>query len=313
MASSKPSGDKFMTYAVYAGVTVATAVVVWWWWRRGKSTQSRTLIDPDLKYAVPLIDKEIVSHDTRRFRFGLPSTSHVLGLPCGQHIYLSAKIDDKLVVRPYTPVTSDERDRGYFDLVIKVYAANVHPKFPEGGKMSQHLDGMALGQRIDVRGPAGLLTYAGGGSFHIRSSKKEPPREVQARRVGLIAGGTGITPMLQVIRQVLESGDDPTELWLLFANQTPGDILLRDQLEMTATQHSQQFHLWFTVDRVPAGTDWAYSTGFVDADMLRAHMPPGATDPDTLILVCGPPPMVSFACLPNLKQLGYTEQQIFVY
>ena len=37
----------------------------------------------------------------------------------GKHIYLSAYIDGNLVVRPYTPVSSDD-DVGYFDLVIKV-------------------------------------------------------------------------------------------------------------------------------------------------------------------------------------------------
>ena len=47
----------------------------------------------------------------------------------GQHIYLSAKVDGSLVVRPYTPVTSDE-DLGHMDLVIKVYFKNTHPRFP---------------------------------------------------------------------------------------------------------------------------------------------------------------------------------------
>ncbi|XP_015705610.1 NADH-cytochrome b5 reductase 3-like [Coturnix japonica] len=42
-----------------------------------------TLKDPEVKYALRLIDKEEVSHDTRRFRFALPSTDHVLGLPIG--------------------------------------------------------------------------------------------------------------------------------------------------------------------------------------------------------------------------------------
>lgn len=41
------------------------------------------------------------------------------GLPVGQHVYLSARVNDQLVIRPYTPVTSDE-DKGYFDLVVKV-------------------------------------------------------------------------------------------------------------------------------------------------------------------------------------------------
>ena len=38
----------------------------------------------------------------------------------GQHIYLSARIDGQLVIRPYTPVSSDD-DKGYMDLVIKVH------------------------------------------------------------------------------------------------------------------------------------------------------------------------------------------------
>ena len=40
-------------------------------------------------------------------------------MPPGKHVYLSARIDGSLVIRPYTPVTSDE-DLGYVDLVIKV-------------------------------------------------------------------------------------------------------------------------------------------------------------------------------------------------
>lgn len=39
----------------------------------------------------------------------------------GQHIYLSARVDGNLVVRPYTPVSSDD-DKGFVDLVVKVQA-----------------------------------------------------------------------------------------------------------------------------------------------------------------------------------------------
>ena len=86
---------------------------------------------------LPLVEKEHLSHDTRRFRFALPSKDHVLGLPVGQHITLRYKQPDgKVVMRSYTPVTSDDT-LGYVDLVVKIYFKNVHPKFPQGGKMSQ--------------------------------------------------------------------------------------------------------------------------------------------------------------------------------
>ena len=49
----------------------------------------------------------------------------------------------------------------------QVYFKNVHPKFPEGGKMSQHLESMSIGDFIDVRGPNGLLVYEGKGSHEF--------------------------------------------------------------------------------------------------------------------------------------------------
>lgn len=48
-----------------------------------------------------------------------PHPSSLLSCVPGQHVYLSAKVDGKLVVRAYTPVSSDE-DQGYVDLVVKV-------------------------------------------------------------------------------------------------------------------------------------------------------------------------------------------------
>ena len=73
-------------------------------------------------------------------------------------MWKTPKVNGKLVVRPYTP-TSRVDQVGHVDLIIKVYFKDVHPKFAEGGKMSQHLDGMDVGQSIDFRGPNnGLLT-----------------------------------------------------------------------------------------------------------------------------------------------------------
>ncbi|XP_050775922.1 NADH-cytochrome b5 reductase 3 isoform X1 [Gopherus flavomarginatus] len=267
-----------------------------------------TLENSEVKYPLRLIDKEEISHDTRRFRFALPTREHILGLPVGQHIYLSARINGNLVVRPYTPVSSDD-DKGYVDLVVKIYFKGVHPKFPDGGKMSQYLDSLKLGDTIDFRGPSGLLVYKGKGTFAIRAEKKSEPVLKTVKYVGMIAGGTGITPMLQLIRAIMKDKDDPTVCQLLFANQTEKDILLRSELEEVQVQHPERFKLWYTLDRAPE--NWDYSQGFVSQDMLREHMPP--PQDDVLILMCGPPPMIQYACLPNLEKLGYTKDMRFSY
>uniref|UniRef100_A0A672JDN3 NADH-cytochrome b5 reductase n=1 Tax=Salarias fasciatus TaxID=181472 RepID=A0A672JDN3_SALFA len=267
-----------------------------------------TLQDPNIKYALRLIDKQIVSHDTRKFRFALPSPEHVLGLPIGQHIYLSAKVDGKLVVRPYTPVSSDD-DSGYVDLVVKIYFKDVHPKFPEGGKMSQYLEGLKLNDTIDFRGPSGLLVYRGRGAFDIQPDKKSAAERKTAKHLGMIAGGTGITPMLQIITAVMKDPQDRTVCHLLFANQTEKDILLRPELEEIQVNHPERFKLWFTVDRAPE--DWEYSRGFISEEMVRDHLPPPGDD--TLILMCGPPPMIQFACNPNLDKVGHSESRRFTF
>lgn len=273
-----------------------------------KSRPAITLEDPDVKYPLRLVDKEIISHDTRRFRFALKSPDHVLGLPIGQHIYLSAKIDGNLVVRPYTPVSSDD-DKGFVDLVVKIYYKNIHPKFPDGGKMSQYLESLRIGDTIDFRGPSGLLVYKGKGSFAIRPDKKSDAVIKTAKHVGMIAGGTGITPMLQIIQAVMKDPKDDTVCYLLFANQTEKDILLRPELEEIMANHSTRFKLWYTVDRAPDG--WEYSQGFINEDMVRKHLPsPGN---ETLILMCGPPPMIQFACNPSLDKVGHSNDRRFMF
>jgi len=303
------SDDKLKLVPVLVGVgVVAVSAILAKIILDKKKGKKVTLVDPNVKYALKLIKKIELSHDTRLFRFELPSPGHCLGLPIGQHIYLSARINDSLVVRPYTPTTSDE-DLGHMDLVVKIYKANVHPKFPDGGKMTQYLDNMNIGDSIDVRGPSGLLVYNGRGVFDIKPDKKSAGKEVKVGQVSMIAGGTGITPMLQLVRAVFRDPEDTTCLSLLFANQTEDDILLRQELEEVQKQHPDRFNLWYTVDRPSEG--WTYSSGFVNSEMIeKALFPPSG---DNLVLLCGPPPMINFACSPNLDKLGYAQSNRFSY
>jgi cytochrome-b5 reductase len=96
--------------------------------------------------SLTLIEKENLSHDVIRFRFSLGSDTAVLGLPIGQHIsFRYTDADGKLVQRSYTPTSSDT-DTGFVEFCIKIYFKNVHPKFPDGGKMSQYLYGLNIGK-----------------------------------------------------------------------------------------------------------------------------------------------------------------------
>lgn len=307
--------DQVLTAPVLIGISVVVITVLFLVINSGGSNGDRkprkfpkTLQDPNLKYPLPLIEKEEITHDTKKFRFGLPSSSHVLGLPIGQHVYLSAKVNGNLVIRAYTPVSSDE-DQGYVDLVVKVYYKNTHTNYPDGGKMSQYLNDMKIGDTIDFRGPNGLLVYNGKGQFGIRPDKKSEPKVRKFRHVGMIAGGTGVTPMLQLIRSIIADPADNTKCSIIFANQTEEDILLRKELDEAHRNHPDKLNLWYTLDKPSEG--WKYSKGFVDAAMIKDHLPPPAND--VLIVMCGPAPMIQYACLPNLDKLGYKTDNTFAY
>lgn len=286
------------------GIILLTSIILIFF-ITGSKKEAPVALNKDEYIPFPLIDVLDISHDVKRFRFALQSPKHKLGLPVGQHISLKY-VDEQgnEVQRSYTPTSSDD-NLGYVDFVIKVYYP-LPPRFPEGGKMSQHLAKLKIGEAILMKGPKGHLDYLGKGKFTIKKLGEKEPTFYQKKKIGMIAGGTGITPMLQVIRAILKNPEDKTELWLIFANQTEEDILLRKELEAIP---SERFHLYYTLDRPPA--DWKYGSGFINTAMCRDHLPP--PDPDTMIFVCGPPPMIKFACEPAFKELNIQPKDWFSF
>lgn len=201
-----------------------------------------------------LKEKNNTSHNVAIYRFSLPKPNDILGLPIGQHMSLSAMLDVKdkegnmkhqEVVRSYTPISSDE-DLGFFDLMIKSYPT---------GNISKHMATLNIGDVMKVKGPKGAMVYT--------------PNMV--RHFGMIAGGTGITPMLQIIRAInrmrpKNGGKDKTKVDLIFANVNAEDILLKDQLDDVA-KNDPDFRVHYVLNNPPDG--WDGGVGFVTADMIK--------------------------------------------
>jgi len=137
----------------------------------------------------------------------------------------------------------------------------------------------------------------------------------------MIAGGTGITPMLQVLHEILRNSDDHTEVSLLFANVSEDDILLKQELD-TIAKRKKNFKVYYTIDKQKT-KHWKGGVGFITDEMIKTHMPPPSAD--NLIFVCGPPGFmkhVSGDKAPDytqgevaglLKKLGYSEPQVFKF
>lgn len=117
-----------------------------------------------------------------------------------------------------------------------------------------------------MRGPKGAFVYTPG----------------LVRAFGMIAGGTGITPMLQIIRAIVKNPADKTEINLIFANVNEDDILLKDDLDELAAKHSN-FNVHYVLNNPKEG--WTGGVGFVTPEMIKAWCP--APAPDVKILLCG--------------------------
>ncbi|CAE6521334.1 unnamed protein product [Rhizoctonia solani] len=256
------------------------------------SKKRTPVLDPKEWKEFPLIEKIEVSPNTAIYRFGLPDPNDILGLPIGQHISVQAEIGGKDIMRSYTPTSSDD-DRGHFDLLVKASRIDAcknatvithHFQTYEQGNISRYLSLLKIGQKVRIKGPKGQFNY------HPSLS----------RELGMIAGGTGITPMLQIIRAAMKNPLDLTKISLIYANVTKEDILLKAELDDLVARYPSRFSVYYVLNNPPEG--WDGGIGFVTKDMIEKHLPP--TDSNIKVLLCGPPPMMN-AMKKHLDDLGY--------
>lgn len=222
-----------------------------------------------------LTDKQELAKGIWRFVFALPTPTSVLGLPIGQHIGIRGPVGDETVFRSYTPV-SNNRDLGRLELLIRIY--------PDGKLGAGYLSQLQIGDQVDIRGPKGAMRY----------------RRGMSTKIGMVAGGTGITPVYQLIRAICEDPADETEISLVYANRSESDILLRKQLDRFSRESNGRFKVHYTLDQPPQG--WQGGEGRITKEVLEERMP--KADPSVKILLCGPPGLIN-ATKNNLVELGY--------
>ena len=141
--------------------------------------------------------------------------------------------------------------------------------------------------------------YFSGPQFKIGSK-----RIIEPNTIGMIAGGTGITPMLRIIEELLQ--DSNLKINLIYANQNPNEIILRKVLDGYTLKYPENFHVWYTVDNTE-DKNWEYSIGFVNKQMIQNHL----RSKMDLVLLCGPPIMINRVCKPVLKELGHKDIYCF--
>lgn len=240
------------------------------------------------------------SYNTKVLRFALPTGDSKCNLPCASCILVKyTDTDGKDVIRPYTPISRVDQT-GYFELLVKKY---------KNAKMGTYLHNLKKGDRVQVKGPI----------------VKIPIKANQYRNIGMICGGTGIAPMYQVARTVLNTPKNYTEISLIYSNSRKEDVLLGNELNTLMMEHPQ-FSPYFILSKPPS--NWMGGIGHVNREMIKSFMPGPDRAGDSIVLVCGPPGFMSavsgdkdFKSYPPtqgeltgmLKDLGYPSKMVFKF
>ncbi|KAG9499630.1 hypothetical protein J7337_008089 [Fusarium musae] len=260
--------------------------------RLSPSTEPSNMIPPEPQEAgapflqrdawkkVVLHEKQRLSHDTRLFTLKWQHDSQEFGLPVGKHIFLRLKnpISGEQIVRPYTPIAA-RCESGEVDLVVKIYNDKDAKKC---GKMTTTIDLASMGSLVELKGPIGNFEYAGRGNCLISG------RECYTKRFIMISAGSGITPMIQILRAIASDDSDSTECLLLSGNRCEEDILCKDQLD-SLERENKRFRVVYTLSKPCDG--WSGCRGRLGQELLEAEVGSPTPGSAEMVLLCGPPAM----------------------
>ncbi|KAL1815158.1 hypothetical protein ACET3Z_017732 [Daucus carota] len=97
-------------------------------------------------------------------------------------------------------------------------------------RMSHHFREMRVGDYMSVKRPKGRFKYQ--------------PGQASVRAFGMLAGGSGISPMFQVARAVLENLNDTTKVHLIYSNVCLEDMLLKEEIDRLASNYPDRFKVY---------------------------------------------------------------------
>jgi ferredoxin-NADP reductase len=220
------------------------------------------LIRPDLtvhdaRAEIVAVDRQTARSVTLRLRPNRAWRGH----RAGQFVRVGLEIGGVRRTRTYSPASSEHGAPGGLELTV-----TVHPH----GLVSRH---------VNARVTPGTIVHLGEpeGGFVLPDPRPE--------RVALISGGSGVTPVLSMLRTLCDENHDGEVVFVHYA-RTPADWLYRGEVEALAARY-RNVRAVFAATREPAAGRRA---GRMSPDVLRELLvdPAGAT-----AAVCGPPSLIA--------------------
>jgi ferredoxin-NADP reductase len=196
----------------------------------------------------------------------------------GQYVAVACEVGGVRTSRPYS-ISSPPSQTGYYDLTVQRV---------QGGFVSDYLlDKLRRGDVLETSGPAGEFFH--NPLFHSTTQV-------------MIAGGSGVTPFMSMIREVLDCGLERT-IYLFFGNRNLAGAIRHQEFSRLADQF-ENFHYIPVIEK--PGKGFAGRRGFLTGELVKEVVGDLA---DKTFYVCGPQAMYDF-CLPQLEALGIPRKRL---
>ena len=202
------------------------------------------------------------THDTKTLRFLLPQGNGFHFRP-GQFLTFNWIVDGQAIARSYS-ICSSPLQKGHLEITVKCV---------EGGCVSVFLNRHAhLGLTVEARGPSGRFCFD----------------ESQHKKIVLIAGGSGITPMMGMLRYIDDLGLT-TDVTLIYFVRTPRDIIFAKGL--TELRASIRNFRYLVVASTPDPA-WKGPSGHLSRELLENNV---SRLRSSTFFLCGPKSLMESA------------------
>ena len=217
---------------------------------------------PNSPFILQLVQIIQQTPDARTLRFVVHGQRHLDALP-GQFLTFSFLFDGKKETRCYSICSSPARS-GYVEIT---------PKRVNNGCVSVFLnDRASIGMTVEATGPFG--------QFYLDGATD--------KRIVLIAAGSGITPMMAMLRYI----DDlclATEATLLYCVRTAQDIIFHNELhELQSRIKNFRYHVLLS----QPDPEWPGARGHINREFICRAIPELKGQ---VFFLCGPPPFMEAA------------------
>lgn len=194
-----------------------------------------------------------------------------IGFQPGQFLSVDVSIDGERLRRAYSIASA----------CLPGVPVHITVKRIEDGRASNFLnDTIQEGDELEVLGPSGSFTVE--------------PRSVNERHLVMIAGGSGITPIMSILETVLRL-EEGSRVTLVYGNRGWDDVIFRARLLELCDEFGERLLVDHVLEHPPE--DWPSGAGLLSGDMLEARLEALGIEDDGLLryFICGPTPMMESA------------------